>query len=138
MIRDFVLGFVRVHILHHAAQEPLYGLAIIQELRRHGYDLGAGTLYPVLHGLEEAGYLIRQQRTVGGRVRKYYAITPAGRRALSEAREKVAELVEEVIEGRGPKKLRAEGPPRRARPAGDARRPRRRPAGSRSTAGPRR
>jgi PadR family transcriptional regulator PadR len=105
MLRDFFLGFVKVHVLHHAAQEPVYGLALLDELRRHGYELGPGTLYPLLHGLEAAGYLTREDRVVGGKVRKYYAITDAGRLTLAEARVKIAELVAEVLEGHGPVRL---------------------------------
>jgi PadR family transcriptional regulator PadR len=102
MLRDFFLGFIKIHILHHAAQEPVYGLALIQELRRHGYELGPGTLYPVLHNMEEVGYLAREDRVVGGKVRKYYTITDHGREALQEARAKIAELVHEVVQGEGP------------------------------------
>ncbi len=109
MLRDFLLGFVRVHILHHTALEPQYGLALIEELRRHGYRLGAGTVYPLLHALEADGLLVRELRSVGGRVRKYYTATPAGRRVLAGVREKIAELVGEVLEGRGPTSLRARG-----------------------------
>jgi DNA-binding PadR family transcriptional regulator len=105
MLRDFFLGFIKVHILHHAAQEPIYGLAMIEELRRHGYELSPGTLYPILHGLEDDGYLTREDRVVGGKVRKYYTATAAGRAALAEARSKIAELVDEVIEGQGPAHL---------------------------------
>ncbi len=102
MFRDFFLGFVKIHILHHAAQAPVYGVALIEELRRHGYELSPGTLYPVLHAMEEAGYLARENRVVGGKVRKYYTATPAGRAALDEARHKIRELVAEVLEGHGP------------------------------------
>jgi PadR family transcriptional regulator PadR len=102
MLHDFFLGFVKVHVLHHAAQEPVYGLALIEELRRHGYELGPSTIYPLLHSLEAAGYLAREDRVVGGKMRKYYAITEAGRLALAEARVKIAELVDEVLEGHGP------------------------------------
>lgn len=98
MIRDFFLGFIKIHILHHAAEDGVYGVAIIEELRRHGYEVSPGTLYPVLHGLEEARYLRRADRVVGGKVRKYYAITPRGRKALVVAREKIGELVREVLE----------------------------------------
>lgn len=107
MLRDFFLGFVKIHILHHAAEEPVYGLALIAELRRHGYELSPGTLYPLLHGLEAAGYLDREDRIVGGKVRKYYTITATGQGALAEARAKIAELVEEVLEGHGPTSLAA-------------------------------
>jgi DNA-binding PadR family transcriptional regulator len=102
MLRDFFLGFVKIHVLHHAAQEPVYGLALLDELRRHGYELGPGTLYPLLHSLEAAGYLAREDRVVGGKVRKYYTITDPGRLALAEARVKIAELVDEVLDGHGP------------------------------------
>jgi PadR family transcriptional regulator, regulatory protein PadR len=105
VLRDFFLGFVRIHILHHAALEPIYGVAIMEELRRHGYDLSPGTLYPLLHTLEAAGYLQHQATTVGGKVRKYYRITPAGEQALAEAKVKIRELVDEVLEGRGPTRL---------------------------------
>lgn len=98
MLRDFFLGFIKIHILHHAAEEPTYGLALIGELRRHGYELSPGTLYPVLHQLEAAGYLRRLKRVVDGKVRKYYTITRSGTAALTDARARVRELVEEVLE----------------------------------------
>jgi PadR family transcriptional regulator PadR len=98
MLRDFFLGFIKIHVLHHAAQEPIYGVAMIAELARHGYDLSPGTLYPLLHSLEEQGYLTRTDQVVDGRVRKYYAITDEGRAALQEAKHKIAELVQEVLE----------------------------------------
>jgi len=46
MLRDFVLGFVKIHVLHHAAQGPVYGLALIDELRRHGYEVGPAPSTP--------------------------------------------------------------------------------------------
>jgi PadR family transcriptional regulator PadR len=98
MLRDFFLGFVKVHVLHHASRGPLYGVWFLTELARHGYQLSPGTLYPLLHGLEREGYLRRDQRVVEGKVRKYYAITPLGRRALREARARIRELVDEVTE----------------------------------------
>jgi PadR family transcriptional regulator PadR len=102
MERDFFLGFVKIHILHHAAHQPLYGAAIIAELHRHGYALSPGSLYPILHSLEAAGYLSRAERVVAGKLRKYYTITDAGRQALEQARPKIRELVDEVLEGHGP------------------------------------
>lgn len=105
MLRDFFLGFIKIHILHHAEQEPVYGLALIQELARHGYSLSPGTLYPILHGLEKEGYLASADRVVQGKVRKYYTITAEGSRALVEARLKIRELVDEVLEGHGPTRL---------------------------------
>jgi PadR family transcriptional regulator PadR len=105
MLRDFFLGFVKIHILHHAEDEPVYGLALIAELARHGYELSPGTLYPLLHSLQADGYLEPEERLIGGRIRKYYSITDAGRRVLEETKPKIAELVDEVLEGHGPRGL---------------------------------
>ena len=97
MIRDFFLGFIKIHILYHAAEGPVYGAEMARELGRHGYDISPGTLYPTLHGLEGRGYLISEERVVAGRRRKYYLITPKGQEALEEARARIAELVHEVL-----------------------------------------
>jgi len=99
MLRSLFLGFVKLHILYHAALEPVYGLWLIEELARHGYSLSPGTLYPTLHSLERAGYLSSERRKEGGRVRRYYTATQAGRAALREARARIAELAAEVLEG---------------------------------------
>jgi PadR family transcriptional regulator, regulatory protein PadR len=96
MIRDLFLGFIRLHLLYHASEAPVFGLDMIRELSRHGYELSPGTLYPILHKLAEAGYLEQEIQVVGGKQRKYYRATPAGRAALAEAMVKVRELVDEV------------------------------------------
>jgi PadR family transcriptional regulator PadR len=98
MLRDFFLGFIKVQLLHHASREPVYGVWFIEQLARHDYHLSPGTLYPLLHNLEATGYLHREDRVVDGKVRKYYAITPLGKEALSEARVKIQELVKEIME----------------------------------------
>ena len=109
MLRDLFLGFVSIHVLHHASREPIYGVWFLGELERHGYHLSPGTLYPLLHDLEASGYLEREDRVVDGKVRKYYKITRQGNRALEEGRERIRELVDEVIEDRPPagRKVRA-------------------------------
>ncbi|MBU9211655.1 PadR family transcriptional regulator [Burkholderia multivorans] len=98
--KDLYGGLIRLHLLHHAAEEPIFGLGIIEELRRHGYEISAGTLYPMLHGLEKKGYLTSRQERTGRRGRRVYEITELGRVALIEARAKVKELFGELIEGR--------------------------------------
>jgi len=98
MVRDVFLSFVRVHILHHAAKSPVFGLEMIEELRRHGYTLSPGTLYPILHGMEQAGFLKCEGQVVAGKVRKYYRATAAGRRTLAEVRGKIQELMSELLE----------------------------------------
>jgi PadR family transcriptional regulator PadR len=106
MLREFFLGFIKVHVLHHASKGPLYGVWFLEELAKHGYQLSPGTLYPLLHGLEADGYLVRDERVVEGKVRKYYGITPLGERALREARAKITELVDEITEEDEPRRVR--------------------------------
>lgn len=96
MIRDFFLGFIRLHLLYHASQEAVFGLDMIRELERHGYQLSPGTLYPILHTLEKDGYLISVKEVVRGKVRKYYRATEHGKAALQEASGKVMELIKEI------------------------------------------
>lgn len=95
--RGVFLAFVRVHVLHHAVEGPIFGLEMIEELRRHGYSMGPGTLYPILHKLENAGCLRSKEQVVNGKQRKYYVATAKGRRALVELRKKIRELVREVL-----------------------------------------
>lgn len=67
--RDLFSGLIRIHVLLHAVQKPIFGLAMMEELRRHGYRIGPGTLYPLLHGLERSGLLksiFAIQRTAAG------------------------------------------------------------------------
>ena len=97
LVREFFLGFIKLHILHHAAQEPVCGVSLVQELGRHGYEIGPGTLYPTLHALERAGYLARQDRTVDGRRRKYYVATESGRAALETGKVQARELTKEIL-----------------------------------------
>ena len=102
--RDLYFGLIRIHVLVHAAHEPIFGLAMMQELTHHGYRIGPGTFYPLLHELERSGLLKSSNRTVAGRRRRVYKITAAGRRALAKATEKVDELYEELHEEH-PRKL---------------------------------
>jgi DNA-binding PadR family transcriptional regulator len=97
MLRDFFVGFIKIHVLYHAGEAPVYGLELVEALARHGYRISPGTLYPTLHSLEERGYLVSEKRLVEGRWRKYYTLTERGRDALEEARERIRELVSEVL-----------------------------------------
>lgn len=98
LMPDFFLGFIRIHILYHASREEVFGLELMAELSRHGYRVGPGTLYPILHGLESKQFLTSHKRLVDGRLRRYYLITPKGKKALEEARGKASELVHEINE----------------------------------------
>ena len=71
---------------------------MMEELAHHGYRIGPGTLYPLLHGLERSGLLKSVLKNVGGHSRRVYRITSAGRKALDKARIKVDELHHELHE----------------------------------------
>ena len=96
--KDLYSGLIRLHILHHAAKEPIFGFWMVEELARHGYKVSTGTLYPILHGLEKKGYLRSRVERDGKTSRRLYAATPLGRRALKAALSKVRELYGELIE----------------------------------------
>jgi PadR family transcriptional regulator, regulatory protein PadR len=103
LTRMFFGGFVRMHVLYHAVKEPIFGVEMMEELARHGYEVGAGTLYPLLHQLAEAGYLSVHIEVVRGKQRKYYRATRRGAEALEAAKAKLRELVAEVLEDRPPR-----------------------------------
>jgi PadR family transcriptional regulator PadR len=103
LTKMFFGGFVRIHILYHAVKEPIFGVEMMEELRRHGYDVGPGTLYPMLHQLEEVGYLTSHTEVDAGKQRKYYRATPEGTAALERTKAKLRELISEVLDDRPPK-----------------------------------
>jgi len=94
--QDLLAGFVRMHILHHAAEGDLYGLWMIEELGHHGYKMSPGTLYPMLHALERKGYLKSRRKRIGRTYRRFYRATPLGRKALAVVRAHLNELFDEV------------------------------------------
>jgi DNA-binding PadR family transcriptional regulator len=97
LAREILLSFWKVHILHHAAEEPVVGQWMLEELRRHGYEVSPGTLYPVLKRLEARGWLRCRVDPAGGkRARREYFLTARGRRALDLVNVYLAELTEEV------------------------------------------
>jgi PadR family transcriptional regulator PadR len=97
MDRNLYTGLIRLHLLHHAAEGPIFGQAMIDELARHGYRLSAGTLYPILHGMEREGLLRSRSTRHDGRVRRLYRTTAAGRKSLFVARRRVQELFGEMF-----------------------------------------
>lgn len=98
ILRKFFLGFIQIHILHHAKKDAFYGAWMIEELEEHGYDMSPGTLYPLLHSMESKGLLEKEERNVEGKIRKYYRITSLGDDVLNEARKKAYELFKEIKE----------------------------------------
>jgi DNA-binding PadR family transcriptional regulator len=98
--QDLYSGLIRLHILYHACEGEVFGLDMIEELARHGYKVSPGTMYPVLHALEKRGYLKSSEFRSGKVRRRVYKATPAGRKALKAAKQKVRELFGELIEGK--------------------------------------
>ncbi|HVO82141.1 MAG TPA: PadR family transcriptional regulator [Terriglobales bacterium] len=98
--QELYSGLIRLHVLYHACVGSIYGLEMIQELSRHGYRIGPGTLYPILHAMEERNWLRSDRELKNGRIRRVYRATHSGRKALVAAKEKVQELFGELFEGR--------------------------------------
>jgi PadR family transcriptional regulator PadR len=97
--QELLAGFVRLHVLHHAAREGVYGQWMIAELSRHGYRMSAGTLYPMLHAMERRGYLRSKELALGKTRRRVYRATNLGRAALADAEAKLRELFREMVGG---------------------------------------
>jgi DNA-binding PadR family transcriptional regulator len=96
--RKILLGFIRVHILHHASEnDGIYGVWMMEELERHGYKIGPGTLYPILHEMVESGMLKMKKINVNGKIRKMYKTTKKGENTLENMKSFVSELSREVI-----------------------------------------
>ncbi len=91
-------GLIRLHVLHHASERPVYGLLLIEELAKHGYKLSSGTLYPMLHNMEKKGYLRSIEERSGKLSRRVYRSTRLGQKALESAKRKVSELFAELFE----------------------------------------
>jgi PadR family transcriptional regulator, regulatory protein PadR len=95
--RRILLGFIEVHILHHAAEAPFYGSWMMAELKEHGYLVGPSMMYPLLRSLEEQGLLLREDKLEDGKIRKYYQITLRGEEVLGDAKRQLAELTKEIL-----------------------------------------
>jgi PadR family transcriptional regulator PadR len=95
----FWQGVVRLVVLHQASQGPIYGGKLSKFLREQGYAISPGSLYPLLHQLEKASFLVSRLKVYRGRVRKYYEITPEGRACLDSVRREIRDLAKEVILG---------------------------------------
>ncbi len=98
IIREILLSFWKIHLMHHAAEGPIYGQWAIGELRRHGYDISPGTLYPLLRRMERYGWLRCERDPQGGKnLRQPYVLTEEGNRVLNLIRQQLKELYQEVI-----------------------------------------
>ena len=98
--REFYLAFWKAHILHHASEGPVVGQWMLTELRRHGYEVSPGTLYPILHRMEAYGWLRSETDPAGGaKSRRNFYLTENGREILRAVADQIEELHREVVLG---------------------------------------
>lgn len=125
--REFLLAFWKVHLLHHAAEGPVYGHWISEELRTHGYTISPGTLYPLLARRERNGWVVSRSSVPGLKARKDHTLTSEGKELLALLRAKVKEMcVEACGEAfHAQRRLDLKPVPASNRPRGPAKQPRR-------------
>lgn len=98
--REILLAFWKVHILHHAQERPIYGQWILEELRRHRFQVSPGTLYPLLGRMEQQGWLRvanSAETNTSPKARRDYVLTSKGAKILAMLRKQVRELHREVV-----------------------------------------
>ncbi|EOQ89003.1 transcriptional regulator, PadR family [Leptospira yanagawae serovar Saopaulo str. Sao Paulo = ATCC 700523] len=96
-INEFFSSFIKIHILHHCLKEEIYGVWMIEELKEHGYKISPGSLYPLLRNLEEKRLIRSRTEQMGKVKRKFYRITPKGKKELTSAKIKLKELIGEIL-----------------------------------------
>ena len=96
-MNELMRGAVRLHVLHHAGQDPAHGAWMATELEQHGYRLSPGTLYPTLHRMEAEALVASERVVVDGRTRRVYRATPAGRDVLAEGILALKEMAHEIL-----------------------------------------
>ena len=97
--RELYSGLIRLHVLHHASEEPIFGLGMIEELAHHGYRISPGSMYPILRSLENKGYLSSTEVRSGKSLRRVYRATALGRKTLAASKNRIRELFRELVGG---------------------------------------
>ena len=101
--KSLMAGSLGMLILKLLSEEDMYGYEMIEVLRSRSqnvFELKAGTLYPLLHGLEDKGFVTVYEKEYAGKVRKYYSITKLGRGQLEKKKEEwnqYAQAVSQVL-----------------------------------------
>lgn len=88
--KSLVSGSTTMLLLKLLSEKDMYGYEMIETLRTRSqnvFEMKAGTLYPLLHSLEEKRLLKSYEQEVSGKVRKYYSITREGKRVLKQKQE---------------------------------------------------
>jgi DNA-binding PadR family transcriptional regulator len=114
VVREFLLTFWKIHILHHAEEQGVYGQWMLEELHHHGYRLSPGTLYPLLARMARRGWL-RATEPKTARDARVYRITAEGAKILERLRASLRELQHEVTPSRSAVRNRRRSNDRRSR-----------------------
>ncbi|MFC5288423.1 PadR family transcriptional regulator [Actinokineospora guangxiensis] len=96
VLREFHTGALRLRVLHHAAQSPIHGAALAEELATRGHRVSPGTLYPLLHRMQEAGLLKSATTAEAGRRLRRYRTTKRGKRLLEACLPVVTDLARDL------------------------------------------
>ena len=97
--KSLVSGSTTMLVLKLLEEKDMYGYEMIDTLRgksKNVFELKAGTLYPLLHSLEEKGFLTSYEKEIGGKIRKYYSITDAGKKHLIQKKKEWNEYSQAV------------------------------------------
>ena len=97
IVRKIFSGLIYIHILYHGSEDKFYGSWMIEELKEHGYNVSPGTIYPILKTMVDEGLLIREDKIVGGKIRKYYEATEEGKNLLIDLKKNLKVLMEEIL-----------------------------------------
>ena len=95
--REFTTGFIKLYALWRASRGETYGVEIMEEMRAHGFKVGPGSLYPILHKLLEERDVTVTNRLVNGKIRKCYRATRKGQEEAEEVIERLSFLLRKVF-----------------------------------------
>lgn len=99
--KSLLSGSTGMLILKLLDEKDMYGYEMIETLQKrsnHVFEMKAGTLYPLLHGLEEKGFVTCYENEVLGKVRKYYSITKSGKKELNSKKDAWMEYSKAVMD----------------------------------------
>lgn len=85
--KSLISGSTSMLILKLLEEKDMYGYQMIEALRERSgnvFELKAGTLYPLLHTMEEKCFVESYEQEAVGKIRRYYHLTGAGKKQLKE------------------------------------------------------
>ena len=88
--RELLKGSTNMLVLSLLENEDMYGYQMIKKLKEKSqniFEFQEGTLYPILHNLEERNYICSYWDDTGSKKRKYYSITKEGKKHLKEKKQ---------------------------------------------------